>query len=61
MDHHKDDDGNVKEALERDLEQTKADLTGDRKGQDLDQDVDDTIKQAAGKDPIPPDGVPNRD
>ena len=61
MDNHKDDDGNVKEALERDLEQTKADLTGDRKGQELDQDVDDTVKQAAGNDPIPPDGVPNRD
>ncbi len=61
MDNHKDDDGSVKEALERDLEQTKADLTGDRKGQDLDQDVDDTLKQASGKDPIPPDGVPNRD
>lgn len=61
MDNHKDDDGSVKEALERDLEQTKADLTGDRKGQDLDQDVDDTVKQATGNDPIPPDGVPNRD
>lgn len=61
MDNHKDDDGNMKEALERDLEQTKADLTGDRKGQDLDQDVDDTLKQAAGKDPIPPGDVPNRD
>lgn len=55
------DDNKVKEALERDLEQTKADLTGDRKGQDLDQDVDNTVRQAAGKENIPPDGVPNRD
>ena len=46
-----DDDGNVKEALERDLEQTKSDLTGDRAGKDLDQDVDDTLKQAAGAEP----------
>ena len=35
-----------KEALERDLEQTKSDLPG-VEGQDLDQDVDDTVKQAA--------------
>lgn len=61
MDHHKDDDSKLKDAMERDLEQTKADLTGDRKGQDLNQDVDDTLKQAAGKENIPPDGVPNRD
>ena len=38
-----------KEALERDLEQTKSDLPG-VEGQDIDQDVDDTLKQAVGKD-----------
>jgi hypothetical protein len=51
----------VKEALKRDVEQTKHDLTGGRKGQDLDQDVHETIKQAAGADPIPPENVPNPD
>jgi hypothetical protein len=48
----------AKEALERDWEQTKADLPG-REGTDLDQDVDDTVKQALGKEPIPPPGHPN--
>jgi hypothetical protein len=38
-----------KEALERDLEQTKSDLPG-VEGQDIDQDADDTLKQAVGKD-----------
>ena len=38
-----------KEALERDLEQTKSDLPG-VEGKDIDQDVDDTLKQAVGKD-----------
>ena len=47
----------VKEALKRDWEQTKADVS--TKGVDLNQDVDDTIKQAAGKESIPPAGVPN--
>lgn len=51
----------VKEALKRDLEQTKHDLTGGRKGEDLDQDVPETIKQATGKEPIPPRHVPNPD
>ena len=41
--------GDPKEALERDLEQTKSDLPG-VEGQDIDQDVDDTVKQAVGKD-----------
>lgn len=49
------------EALKRDVEQTKHDLTGGKKGQDLDQDVDDTVKQAAGKQPIPPRHVENLD
>lgn len=44
----------VKEALLRDWEQTKADLTGQKSGRDLNQDVGDTIKQAAGKQEIPP-------
>jgi len=43
----------VKAALEADWEQTKYDLTRHRKGHDLDQDVDDTIKQAVGKQPAP--------
>jgi hypothetical protein len=43
-------DSNVKEALENDLEQTKSDMPG-LKGKDIDQDVDDTVKQAAGKEP----------
>lgn len=47
----------VKAAMKRDWEQTKADLSS--KGQELDQDVDDTVKQAAGKQAIPPEGVPN--
>ena len=47
----------TKEALRRDWEQTKADVSDG--GQDLDQDVDDTVKQAAGKQPIPAPGTPN--
>ena len=48
----------MKAALRRDWEQTKADLSK-TKGQELDQDVDDTVKQAVGKQVIPPRGVPN--
>lgn len=44
----------VKEAFRRDWEQTKADLSGQKSGRDINQDVGDTIKQAAGKQPIPP-------
>jgi hypothetical protein len=51
----------MREAMRRDWEQTKADFTKNKKGADLNQDVDDTVKQAAGKDPIPPRGVPNYD
>ena len=51
--------GKVKEALKRDWEQTKHDIT--RKGPDLNQDVSDTVKQAAGKEPIPPPAIPNFD
>jgi hypothetical protein len=55
------DKGKARKAFERDVEQTKHDLSGGRKGTDLDQDVDDTVKQAAGKQPVPPAKVPNRD
>jgi hypothetical protein len=47
----------AKAALERDWEQTKRDLGG--RGPDLNQDVGDTIKQAAGKDILPAPGQPN--
>jgi len=43
-------DGSVKDALANDWEQTKSDLPG-LDGKDKDQDVDDTLKQAAGKEP----------
>lgn len=46
---NEDIDPNVKEALKNDWEQTKNDVGLD--GQDLDQDVDDTVKQAAGSEP----------
>jgi hypothetical protein len=55
-----DKDGRVGEALERDWEQTKSDLPG-LDGKDLDQDVDDTVKQAAGKERVPSDNEPNTD
>ena len=42
----------VREALKRDWEQTKADLTKDR-GHDLNQSITDTVKQAVGVDPLP--------
>jgi hypothetical protein len=41
----------VKAALRRDWDQTKHDFGG--KEPDTDQNVDDTVKQAAGKQPIP--------
>lgn len=47
----------VKESMKRDWEQTKSDLHVG--GRDLDQDVGDTVKQAAGKQAIPPRNVPN--
>jgi hypothetical protein len=46
----------VKAAFKRDWDQTKHDFGGDEP--DTDQDVDDTVKQAAGKQPIPPRGMP---
>jgi hypothetical protein len=47
----------VKAAFRRDWDQTKHDFGG--KEPDLDQNVGDTAKQAAGKEAIPPRGVPN--
>lgn len=46
----------VKAAFKRDWDQTKHDFGG--KKPDLDQNVGDTVKQAAGKQPIPPRGQP---
>jgi hypothetical protein len=46
----------VKSAFRRDWDQTKHDLGGD--APDLNQNVDDTLKQAAGKQPIPRPGEP---
>jgi hypothetical protein len=46
----------TKLALRRDWDQTVHDVTG--KKPDTDQDVGDTLKQAAGKQPIPPPGQP---
>lgn len=41
--------GRIKAAFKNDWEQTKHDF-GSKKARDLDQDVDDTVKQAAGSD-----------
>lgn len=46
------------EAMHRDLEQTKHDFNKNS-GQELNQDVSDTVGQAAGNKPIPPASVPN--
>ena len=50
----------VGDALKRDWEQTKSDIPG-MEGEDLDQDVDDTLKQAVGNEPAPDENEPNRD
>ena len=50
----------TKEATKRDWEQTKADVSK-RQGQELDQDVDHTVRQASGKKPVPPKGAPDRE
>ena len=47
----------VKNAMKRDWEQTKHDFGG--KAPDLDQGVGDTVKQMAGKQPMPPGTLPN--
>jgi hypothetical protein len=46
----------IKAAFKRDWDQTKHDVGG--RQPDTDQNVDDTVKQAAGKQPIPPRGQP---
>lgn len=46
----------VKAAFKRDWDQTKHDFGGHEP--DTDQNVNDTVKQAAGKQPIPPRGAP---
>ena len=51
--------GTVAKALRRDWEQTKSDLPG-LDGEDLRQDVTDTLKQAAGKEPTPRAGKANK-
>lgn len=48
----------VREAMKRDWEQTKHDMKIGT-GHELRQDAKDTIKQAAGKQPIPPPDEPN--
>ena len=47
-----------KEAMKRDWEQTKNDVSK-RSGKELKQNAADTIKQAAGAEAIPPQGTPN--
>lgn len=49
----------VKAALQRDWEQTKADFSGGKQGTDVNQDAGDTLAQALGREPIPPNTVPN--
>ena len=48
----------IKEALRRDWEQTKHEFSPTA-GHELNQDIGDTLKQAAGKQAIPYDGRPN--
>jgi len=48
----------IKEAVRRDWEQTKHDLRL-KGGHELNQDLVDTVKQAAGHEEIPADGRPN--
>ncbi len=48
----------IKEALRRDWEQTKHEFSSEA-GHELNQDIGDTLKQAAGKQAIPDDNRPN--
>ena len=48
---------NIKSAMKRDWEQTKADVSS--KGTELNQGVTDTVKQAVGKESIPAANQPN--
>lgn len=50
----------IKDAMKRDWEQTKHDFSK-KKGEELNQGAGDTVKQAAGKEPIPPITQPNWD
>lgn len=50
--------GRIKEAFRRDWVQTKFDLTDGRSGEELDQGLIDTLKQMAGRDPLPPKNEP---
>lgn len=52
-------DDQAKEAIKRDFEQTKADMPGNA-GTDLDQDADNTVRQAADKEQIPPEDMSNQ-
>ncbi len=49
----------ISAAMRRDWEQTRHDLSGGRAGADLNQNLEDTVGQAAGRRPIPPTDVPN--
>jgi hypothetical protein len=55
-DEHESSWSKVKAAFKRDWDQTKHDFGG--KQPDTDQNVGDTVKQATGKQPIPPRGQP---
>ena len=48
----------AREALRRDWDQTRHDF-GSRYGQDLNQELTDTLRQAVGSEPIPPPHVAN--
>ena len=49
----------VRDALRRDWEQTKADLTREKSGHAINQSAGDTLRQAVGIERIPPDMMPN--
>jgi len=49
----------MKAAIRRDWEQTKADFGGVGSGKDLNQNAGDTVRQASGKQPVPPVQMPN--
>jgi hypothetical protein len=53
-----DNESKVKKAFERDWEQTKHDFSK-KAGEELHQGVGDTVRQAAGTEPVPPQHVPN--
>ena len=49
----------VKTAFRRDWEQTKSDFSDGRRGEDLNQNLDDTVKQVFGSKPLPVADSPN--